>query len=111
GALAVYEHHIMKDPRNFHLRLYGNNVQSLTEQTSQKQLQLEVPYLFKVSVQEVYGSSSYYRFKVWQADQPEPKQWDLEGRGFLGEHTSGSVLLIAHHTDASFGTVTIEHLD
>jgi len=50
-----------------------------------------------------------YRFKIWEDGYEEPEQWDWEE-----EQSSdvalrcGSVGLLAHHVDASFGPVMIE---
>lgn len=107
GALALYEHNI-NDPRDFRLRLYGNQMFHLTEGDSDKKLKNGVTYLFKASVQSRSGLPSYYRMKVWEASLPEPGLWDLEGPGVLAENKSGSLLLLAHHTDVSFGAVKVE---
>ncbi|WP_127583248.1 hypothetical protein [Paenibacillus koleovorans] len=107
GALALYEYNFGRDPHHFHLRLYGNNVQPLNEQQCVIRLELGVPYIFKAFVRSCPNETAHYGIKVWQSDQTEPANWALEGRGFIGERTEGAVLLLAHHTDASFGNVKI----
>jgi uncharacterized repeat protein (TIGR02543 family) len=52
---------------------------------------------------------SFYSFKVWEASEPEPSDWYLSGygNGIDPDEAHGSVLLVSHRTDASFGDVTI----
>lgn len=75
-----------------------------------KQLQFGVPYIFKASVQSVPNEPSYYRFKTWPVGEPEPYAWDVEAQGRTDEPATGSLLLVAHHVDASFGAVTVRPL-
>ncbi|MCB0187751.1 MAG: hypothetical protein KDE31_25965, partial [Caldilineaceae bacterium] len=63
-----------------------------------------------MSVQSVPGKASYYRFKSWRTSEVEPKSWDMEGYGRIGEPTNGSLMLVAHHVDATFGDVTVRPL-
>ncbi len=67
-------------------------------------------YLFKMRVESVANAGDIYRFKVWEAAQAEPAAWHMEGRGVAAEPTRGSLLLVAHHVDASFGKVTVTPL-
>lgn len=83
---------------------------SIISSNSTKQLEFGVPYIMKMSVQSADSGPSFYRFKVWQADFPEPALWDLQGVGKVGELSIGSLLLVAHHVDASFGNVTVTPL-
>jgi hypothetical protein len=77
---------------------------------SSKPLQFNVPYIFKMSVQSVQDEPDYYRFKFWPAAQPEPATWNVEKNGKIGEPEKGSLMLVAHHVDASIGTVTVTPL-
>lgn len=65
-----------------------------------------VTYIFKMRV-ETHPSESRYLLKVWPQNQPEPAAWSLTRSAPLSEAATGSVLLVAHHVDASFGNVTI----
>lgn len=48
-----------------------------------------------------------YRIKFWKGGDPEPAKWDLEGFGATDSLTSGSIVLDAHHVDATFGNISI----
>lgn len=65
------------------------------------------PYVFALDVRARPNTNSHYRFKTWPADTPEPDQWHHEVDGAPEALTAGSVLLLAHHADATFGNVTI----
>ncbi|MEZ4620979.1 MAG: hypothetical protein R2867_36510 [Caldilineaceae bacterium] len=66
-----------------------------------------VPYIFKMSIQPVANKGDLYRFKVWEAATPEPLAWDMVANNLDTEPTQGSLVLLAHHVDATFGTVTV----
>jgi hypothetical protein len=67
-------------------------------------------YLFKVSVQTT-GEGNLYRMKVWEQGSAEP-DWMFErvappGQGALTNPDHGAFSLVAHHSDVSFGNITV----
>ncbi len=70
-------------------------------------LSLGVRYIFKARAETRPHQTSFYRFKVWQDGTPEPSGWDLSGPGAAQGNDRGSVLLVAHHSDVTFGDVTV----
>lgn len=72
-------------------------------------IDLNTTYIFKLSIQSsnLDGAPSTYRFKFWEQGQPEPALWYMESEGVAGEPPTGSMLLVAHQVEASFGDVTI----
>jgi hypothetical protein len=44
---------------------------------------------------------------VWAATQPEPAGWQRVITEDATDLPSGSLLLLAHHVDATFGNVTV----
>jgi hypothetical protein len=70
-------------------------------------LSLGVKYIFKFQVQNNAFGGSHYSFKVWPASGSEPANWNLQADGELG---LGSVILLAHECDVSFGAVTVTGL-
>ncbi len=70
------------------------------------QLVTGVTYLFRMRV-ETHADGSRYQLKVWPQADPEPAHWTLTRMGPPAEASAGSVLLLAHHVDASFGDVTV----
>jgi uncharacterized repeat protein (TIGR02543 family) len=92
----------------YRLSILGNDNFDIATDEGSHQLVEEVPYIFKIRVETLPGGS-FYSFKVWEASDPEPSAWDLSGYGSDADpdEAHGSVLLVAHRTDASFGDVTI----
>lgn len=70
-------------------------------------LQLGQPYVFKARADTV-GSQTTYSMKMFPAGSAEPANWDLTYTGSGPD--SGSVVLIAHHTDVTFGDVAVTPL-
>jgi hypothetical protein len=69
-----------------------------------------VRYLLKVRVESTPSQGAMYRMKVWEEGQAEPGQWDLNYSTSFSHHNYGSLLLLAHHVDATFGEVTVSPL-
>ncbi len=112
GAIGWYEwQKYNPNPLDGSLNLVGNAGCSrceILDSAPSRNLPLGVPHIFKLRAETV--SQTYqYRFKMWPANQPEPSQWDLVGTQDpdIPSSGNGSVLLIAHHVDASFGKVTV----
>jgi len=89
------------------LEIFGND--GIIYDSQSRTLTPGVRYWFKGRV-ETQPGGSLYRLKVWEDGQLEPAGWDLEGQGQLGDPQRGSVLLISHRADVSFGEVSVEAL-
>jgi len=66
-----------------------------------------VPHVLKMRVETPPNEGSIYSLKMWEQAQPEPAGWDLVSQGLVTDPQSGSLLLVAHHVDATFGNVTV----
>ena len=88
-------------------RLELVNTNAVAVGTKIKPLTPGVDYTFVLRAEPLGDGNSTYSFKVFQTGTPEPAEWDLTG---VLPSRAGSVLLAAHHTDASFGTVTTSPL-
>jgi regulation of enolase protein 1 (concanavalin A-like superfamily) len=104
GAIGYYSYH--QDSEGPRLEMYGNGADRVATDLSGKTLQFNVPYVFKMKVQTI-PSGSYYTFKVWPSGQVEPATWDLTYQAGPLDPLRGSILLIAHYVDVSFGAVQI----
>ncbi|MCC7408708.1 MAG: hypothetical protein IT442_11600 [Phycisphaeraceae bacterium] len=65
-------------------------------------------YMTKFRVQSRPNATSRYAAKYWADGEAEPDAWMIEGDGQAGELAAGSALLVAHHTDITYGNVIIE---
>jgi hypothetical protein len=104
GALCLYGWIVHSDKADFRLEVQGLN--TIATDNRGRQLALGVRYIFKARA-ETRPQADFYRFKVWQDGTPEPSGWELSGYGSPQENSEGSVLLVAHHSDVTFGDVTI----
>ena len=68
-----------------------------------------VPHFFKMRAETVSGAHRYSA-KFWPQTDDEPSGWSLTIDESLSETASGSVLLVAHHVDVSFGDVVVTPL-
>jgi hypothetical protein len=78
-------------------------------------LSLGVPYMMRFRERELGDGKTRYSCKLWPSDKPEPSAWTVEADipdwdGETGTHP-GSIVLVAHHADATFGDVTIAPLN
>jgi hypothetical protein len=104
GAIGWYNWE--PSTRRYHLSIFWGN-KELAGDTSGRTLTLGTTYIFKMRVDSRPNETSLYRLKVWQQGTPEPEAWDLQTNGPAEELKTGSALLLAHQTDASFGDVTV----
>ena len=102
GALGVY----IWDGNHFRLRIIGNGMNLIAEDTSGKQLEVGVTYVFKMRA-ETIGTGTLYSLKVWEQGTNEPAAWTISGYGPSGELKQGSALLNTHFADVSYGNVNI----
>lgn len=103
GAIAW---HHWDTPDTAFLRLEGTIDDSVDMPVALPQL--NTVYIYKVRVETLTNGESLYHFKVWPEDQREPTTWDLSNE--IQGLPNGSLLLVAHHVDASFGNVTVTQL-
>jgi hypothetical protein len=71
----------------------------------------DVRYFLKMRVETPPQQLPIYHLKIWSEDEAEPSAWNLSAPGRPHHPTAGSVLLIAHRADVSFGNVIISPLD
>lgn len=101
GALGWYRWY---SPTN-KFELFGNDGQPV-QRHSRFQLTFGQTYMFKMRSDSIGGGDVQYSWKVWPQGAPEPAAWDLQITEDDGPET-GSLILIAHHTDTRFGNVTV----
>jgi len=63
--------------------------------------------MYKMRVETEAGGYVRYRLKIWDATTTEPSSWTLEGMDTPSDPQNGSLLLLAHHVDATFGDVSV----
>jgi len=94
GRLAISGNRWRVDPRQIYRPVAGG-----------------ATYMFKMQVQTLENNRPRYRLKVWRQGKPEPQKWTVVARGRASDPKHGSLLLIAHKANASFGPVKITPLE
>ena len=94
----------------FEMRGNGGGATNVIDKRTDRTIELNTPYVFKVSVQtsRLAGMPATYRFKYWRASEAEPPEWLLSASGNSGEPNQGSILLVAHQAMVSFGNVSVK---
>ena len=130
GIIARWQGHLgsSQPPSNWYqigaYAYYSNRIERLTlrlNETSPTNTQtypfeLNTTYIFKLRAETV-GSAGRYSFKIWEQGQPEPAWSDSRFSSLVNvldnnnDLLSGSVLLVAHRVDATFGNVAICPID
>lgn len=74
-----------------------------------RQLSFGTTYMTRMRVETPTSGrkGGIYRFKIWETDTPEPEDWLLVGQEDKDDLRNGSLLLVAHHADVTFGTISI----
>lgn len=107
GAAAEYDYH--PDQCGPRLQLYGNPyVLRDQDDGCTTQLDFDVTYLWRVRVRTLPNNAFDYRFKVWPQGSPEPNSWILSMVENADQPAHGSILLLAHHVDVTFGDVVVK---
>jgi hypothetical protein len=107
GAFAWYKVH----ENGFQqFELIGNESKHIDRAPGSYRFTEGQTFIYKARVETGPDGRSTYRFKAWDSSTTEPADWLLEITTDAGDPAKGSILLIAHEVDASFGTVTVEPL-
>jgi regulation of enolase protein 1 (concanavalin A-like superfamily) len=87
--------------RSNKLEFYQGNNQSFTPV-------IGVTYMFRTSVEtETTTGNTNYRIKFWEQGSPEPVAWNIEQTEDASNLQEGSLMLISHQADVTFGNVTV----
>ena len=105
GAAALFK---WSDDSNGKYTIYNHDFNVVGEANSPGGTLLpEATYILKMRVETIPDTGGLYSFKVWESNQPEPNTWLLQRQEDLNDPQNGSVLLLAHHVDATFGNITV----
>lgn len=91
----------------YSLHFYGNN-EKVIKENSTINLEFDVAYNFKVRVTTDPEQGHVYSMKVWRAGNLEPESWSVGPVKSPDSLANGSLLLVSHHADATFGTVRVK---
>jgi hypothetical protein len=64
-------------------------------------------YFIKHRVEDISETETLYSVKLWESTLDEPEKWNFQAKEPFKNNESGSVCLIAHHTDVTFGDIRV----
>lgn len=105
GAIGWYRWGTTADSGSF--QIMGNYGVVVAADRSGEIIQPGIKYTLKFKVQTSPDQGAIYSFKAWPASLIEPDGWRLTTQQLPTDPQNGSILLIAHYVDATFGDVTI----
>lgn len=70
-----------------------------------------ITYMFKVQVSTQEGSGDTYKLKVWKSGTEEPIDWTMTYLNEQPQISDGSLMLLAHYVDATFGDPMIRPIN
>jgi hypothetical protein len=88
----------------------GGETGIIARETNKRVLEPGRRYMIRARVESLAGPQTRYSVKGWDARASEPKQWDLVATDGAQDVPSGSLLLVAHHSDVTFGDVDVRSL-
>ena len=104
GAIGWYHfrnHNPINQPDQWELMGNNLNIFSFDQSTP-----LTVGSIFNLKMRvKTSGGQGSYSFKAWENGSSEPSTWMLTGSGAPSDPSHGSVLLLSHLVDVSFGDV------
>ncbi|MBN1479381.1 DUF1349 domain-containing protein [candidate division KSB1 bacterium] len=108
GILAWYK--MGSPPTDFYrLCLFKDGDQMVAEDLSGCKLDLNTVYMFKLKVMNAVNGLTAYSYKVWPQQESEPLEWSLTAT--VAGPSTGSLLLVAHKVDVSFGDIEISGIE
>jgi len=89
-------------------RVDNNGYLDVSQASTPVSVSLNTRYLMRVRSQAFNGDSSLVSVRLWQDGSPEPSAWTLKSKF---KTRKGSVLLISHYAETTFGNTIIRPLE
>jgi hypothetical protein len=107
---ATAEFRLEPELKNCSWRILGG-ARKVVEEQSTRPIEYGRTYIMKHRVRTRADSSTHYSVKLWRADEPEPKGWDVQATEGPEDVQEGGALIIAHYTIVTFGDITVNPLE
>ncbi|MEL6890677.1 MAG: LamG-like jellyroll fold domain-containing protein, partial [Actinomycetota bacterium] len=108
GALVWYRYRDDQNGERFEIR--DSAAQLVAEDLSGRTIDLGTQYIFKMQAETGGGAGPLYRLKVWPQGEPEPLEWDIVTALGSDAPDTGSLAIVAHHTDIEVGDVQVRQI-
>jgi len=106
---ATAEFRVNPSWQNCSWRVIGDPAQ-IVEASKDRSIDLEKWYCLKHRVETLDPATALYSARIWQENEPEPSDWDIQLSKSNQESPSGGFLLIAHYSDLTFGSLEAKRL-
>jgi hypothetical protein len=90
--------------------LYSWKDYSLITDSDRFPLEEGATYNFKFRVEQINVFDRLYSLKAWQAGDPEPSDWLVQGSEAMSAPATGSLYLVAHYFDVTFGDLEVTEI-
>ena len=106
---ATSEFRITDGYQNCRWRIFdGEHFYAEQPEEQYRSLQEGKPYRMKHRVEDISKTETKYSVKLWEENAEEPDVWDFTANEKTENRLEGgSCLLIAHHTEVTFGNIEI----
>ncbi|GAB5404396.1 MAG: hypothetical protein Aurels2KO_26270 [Aureliella sp.] len=104
---ATAEFRLGKNLSQCRWRIFDGQRKYYAESQKRRKLEFERWYKMKHRVQTLEDGRSHYQVKLWPSGEPEPAVWDFERFEPSTDFQEGSALLLAHHSDVTFGNISV----
>ncbi len=104
---ATAEFRLGKSLQQCRWRIFDGQREYYAESKRRRKLQFESWYSMKHRVTTRADGSSLFQVKLWSSDGTEPAEWDFHRVEPKDDVPTGSALLLAHHSDVTFGNITV----
>lgn len=109
---ATAEFMLSKDLQACHWRIFDGEKLYSEDKTGKWTVVIGEKYGFKHRVITLKDGRIYYRVKIWKHALPEPKEWTFEAyENEPSLHNKGGALLLTHHTDVTFGNISVKSVN
>ncbi|MCI0626962.1 MAG: hypothetical protein L0387_35835 [Acidobacteria bacterium] len=104
---AATEFQLFPDLTGCHWRIIaeGGKNSRVVYSTERTAITLGKTYWMKARVESLPDRHTRYRTKIWASGEVEPKAWAVESIEGGEDFSSGSLLLVAHNSDVTFGNL------
>ncbi|MGH8020373.1 MAG: hypothetical protein ACREIA_19245, partial [Opitutaceae bacterium] len=89
---------------------HGGESGIIAREEQKRPVEIGRRYFLRARVETLPGPKTRYSIKSWAANEPEPEGWDAVGIDGEQDMQSGSLLLVTHHSDVTFGDMEVRPL-
>ncbi len=102
---ATCEFRLFKSADSCSFRILGGGSKSNMRPEKTHNVKMGEKYFLKTRCLSLGSDSAVFSARFWNSSEEEPSEWDIEFIKCPEEIKSGCALIIAHHTELTFGSI------